>query len=34
VLDCLAGCGAATMLDRERLIVGRRAPRHKRTGSA
>ena len=30
VLDCLACWGAAMMLDRERLIVGRRAPRHER----
>jgi len=34
VLDCLACWGAAIMLDRERLIVGRRAPRHERTRSA
>jgi ABC-2 type transport system permease protein len=34
VLDCLAGWGAATMLDRERLIVGRRAPRRERAPSA
>jgi ABC-2 type transport system permease protein len=34
VLDCLACWGAAMMLDRERLIVGRRAPRQKRTGRA
>ena len=34
VLDCLACWGAAKMLDRERLIVGRRAPRHERTRSA
>jgi ABC-2 type transport system permease protein len=33
VLDCLACWGAAMMLDRERLIVGRRAPRHERAGS-
>ena len=33
VLDCLACWGAATMLDRERLVVGRRAPRHERAGS-
>jgi ABC-2 type transport system permease protein len=34
VLDCLACWGAAMMLDRERLIVGRRAPRHERTRGA
>lgn len=33
VLDGLACWGAATMLDRERLIVGRRAPRRERTQS-
>jgi ABC-2 type transport system permease protein len=33
VLDCLACWAAAMMLDRERLIVGRRAPRHERTRS-
>ncbi|MGH2851392.1 MAG: ABC transporter permease [Solirubrobacteraceae bacterium] len=34
VLDSLACWGAATTLDRERLIVGRRAPRDERTRSA
>ena len=34
VLDCLAGWVASLMLDRERLIVGRRAPRRERAGSA
>ncbi|HEX4035782.1 MAG TPA: ABC transporter permease subunit [Solirubrobacteraceae bacterium] len=34
VLDCLAGWIASLMLDRERLIVGRRAPRRERTGGA
>jgi len=34
LLDCLACWGAAMMLDRERLIVGRRAPRHERTRGA
>jgi hypothetical protein len=33
VLDCFACWGAAMMLDRERLIVGRRAPRRERTRS-
>jgi ABC-type Na+ efflux pump permease subunit len=34
VIDCLACWGAAVMLDRERLIVGRRAPRRSLTRSA
>jgi ABC-2 type transport system permease protein len=34
VLDCFAAWGASLMLDRERLIVGRRASRHERTGGA
>jgi len=34
VLDGFACWGAAMMLDRERLIVGRRAPRSERTRSA
>jgi ABC-2 type transport system permease protein len=33
VLDCFACWGAAMMLDRERLIVGHRAPRHERSPS-
>jgi hypothetical protein len=33
VLDCLACWGAAMMLDRERLIVGRRSPRRDRPSS-
>jgi ABC-type Na+ efflux pump permease subunit len=32
VLDGLACWGASMMLDRERLITGRRAPRHERSG--
>jgi ABC-2 type transport system permease protein len=34
VLDGFACWGASMMLDRERLIVGRRAPRHEPTGGA
>jgi ABC-2 type transport system permease protein len=34
VLDCLAAWGASMMLDRERLIVGHRAPRQRSSGGA